>query len=76
MEFLVGSSCSRKKRADQGAAPSRNGSVVALESVGRVGASFLWYFVCFSLCFGSLVEMEDTEQVPRVGVLNYVASAL
>ena len=32
------------------------------------------YFVCFSLYFGSLVEMEDTEQVPRVGVSNYVAS--
>jgi hypothetical protein len=65
--------------------------VGALELVGQVGASLLWYFVdLFTYLFvcrlfsflvwisglDFLVEMEDAAQVPRVGVSNYVASTL
>jgi hypothetical protein len=68
--------------ANSGAWPTRKSGMEQWElrkSVGRVGASFLLVFVSVSFVlflFGFVVEREDTARVPRVGVLNYVASPL
>ena len=69
---MVGSSCSGRK-------PKGGSSRRALDQWELyVLVLFVHFFVCFVclLFLDVLVEIDDTVQVPRVGVSNYVAPAL
>ena len=58
--------------ASSGAWPSREAAEKQWE-LWRCSC-FLSFVFRYLVCFLFLVEMEDTAQEPRVGVLNYVAS--
>jgi hypothetical protein len=69
--------------SEEAALPSLEGAVDQWELWNRLDEWELRFFgicfgylVCFLFLFGFLVEREDTALVPRVGVLNYVASPL